>query len=82
MSETSCQKPDVRNQTTSAGNELTVSNGEESDSEETSGHDSDDLTARSLFAGKNGHVWLAMCLPPSKTRARNFRHPNEDQLVL
>ena len=54
----------VRNQTTSADDELTVSSGEESDSEHSSEHDSNDLTARSLFAGKNGRVRFATCLPP------------------
>ena len=49
----------VRNQTTSADDELTVGSGEESDSKDSSEHDSDDLTARSSFAGKNGRV----CLP-------------------
>ena len=72
----------VRNQTTSADDELTVGSGEESDSEDSSEHDSDDLTARSLFAGKNDRVWFATCPPPSRTRPRNFRHTNEDQLVL
>ena len=42
----------VRNQTASADDELTVGSGEESDSEDFSEHDSNDLTARSLFAGK------------------------------
>ena len=42
----------VRNQTTSADNELTVGSEEESDSEDFFEHDSNDLTARSLFAGK------------------------------
>ena len=42
----------VRNQTTSADDELTVGSEEESDSEDFSEHDSNDLTARSLFAGK------------------------------
>ena len=72
----------VRNHTTSADDELTVGSGEKSDSEDSSEHDSDDLAARSLFAGKNGRVWFATCLPPSRTYARNLRHPNEDQLVL
>ena len=72
----------VRNQTTSADDELTVSSGEESDSEDSSEHDSNDLTARSLLAGINGRVWFSTCLPPSRTRARNLRHPNEDQLEL
>ena len=49
----------VINQTTSADDELTVGSGEESDSEDSSEHDSDDLTARNSFAGKNGRV----CLP-------------------
>ena len=72
----------VRNQTTSAYDELTVGSGEESDSEDSSEHDSDDLTARSLFAGKNGLVWFTTCPPPSRTRARSLGHTNEDQLVL
>ena len=72
----------VRNQTTSADDELTVSSGKESDSEDSSEHDSDDLTARSSFAGKNGRVWFTTCPPPSRTRAHNLRHTNEDQLVL
>ena len=72
----------VKNQTTSADDELTVGSGEESDSEDSSEHDSDDLTGRSLFAGKNGRVWFATCPPQSRTRARNLRHTNEDQLVL
>ena len=72
----------VKNQTTSADDELTVSSGEESDSKDSSEHDSNDLMARSLFAGKNGRVWFATCLPPSRTCARNLRHTNEDQLVL
>ena len=42
----------VRNQTTSADDELTVGSEEESDSEDFSEHDSNDLTARSLFARK------------------------------
>ena len=42
----------VRNQTTSADDELIVGSKEESDSEDFSEHDSNDLTARSLFAGK------------------------------
>ena len=62
----------VRNQTTSADNELTVGSGEESDSEDSSEHDSDDLTARSSFAGKNGRVRFTTCPPPSKTHARNL----------
>ena len=49
----------VRNQTTSAVDELTVGSEEESDSKDSSEHDNDDLTARSSFAGKNGRV----CLP-------------------
>ena len=53
----------VRNQTTSADDELTVGSGEESNSEDSSEHDSDDLTARSLFAGKNDRVWFATCPP-------------------
>ena len=72
----------VRNQTTSAGDELTVGSGEESDSEDSSEHDRDDLTARSLFAGKNDRVWFDTYTPPSRTRPRNRRHTNEDQLVL
>ena len=72
----------VRNQTTDADNELTVGSGEESDSKDSSEHDNDDLTARSSFAGKNGHVWFTMCPPPSRTSAHNLRHTNEDQLVL
>ena len=72
----------VKNQTTSADDKLTVGSGEESDSEDSSEHDSDDLTARSLLAGKNGRVWFATCPPQSRTRARNLRHTNEDQLVL
>ena len=43
----------VRNHTTSADDKLTVGSGEESDSKDSSEHDSDDLTVRSLFAGKN-----------------------------
>ena len=42
----------VRNQT-SADDELTIGSGKESDSEDSSEPDSDDLTTRSLFAGKN-----------------------------
>ena len=61
-----------RNQTTSADDELTVGSGEESDSEDSSEHDSDDLTARSSFAGKNGRVRFTTCPPPSKTSARNL----------
>ena len=72
----------VRNQTTSADDELTVGSGEESDSEDFSEHDSNDLTARSLFTGQNGRVRFATCPPPSRTRARNLRHTNKDQLVL
>ena len=72
----------VRNQTTNADNKLTVGSGEESDSEDSSEHDNDDHTARSSFAGKNGRVWFTTCPPPSKTRARDRRHTNEDQLVL
>ena len=72
----------VRNQTTSADDKFTVGSGEESNSEDSSEHDSDDLTARSSFAGKNGRVWFTTCPPPSRTHARNLRHTNEDQLVL
>ena len=54
----------VRNQTTSADNELTVSSGEESESEDSSEHDGDDLTVRSSFARKNGRVWFTTCPPP------------------
>ena len=53
----------VRNQTTSADDELTVGSGKENDSEDSSKHDSDDLTARSSFAGKNGRVWFTTCPP-------------------
>ena len=48
----------VRNQTTCADDKLSVGSGEESDSEDSSEHDSDDITARSSFAGKNGRVWF------------------------
>ena len=72
----------VRNQTTNADNELTVSSGEESNSENSSEHDNDDHTARSSFAEKNDRVWFTACPPPSRTRARNLTHTNEDQLVL
>ena len=58
----------VRNQTTSADDELSVGSGEKSDSEDSSEHDSDDLTARSSFAGKNGRLWFTMCPPSSRTR--------------
>ena len=61
---------------------LTVGSGEESDSEDSSEHDSDDLTARSSFVGNNGRVWFTTCPPPSRTRAHNLGHTNEDQLVL
>ena len=43
----------VKNQITSADDELTVGSGEKSDSEDFSKHDSDDLAARISFAGKN-----------------------------
>ena len=43
----------VRNQTTSADDEVTVGSGKESDRDDSSEHDNDHLTARSLFAGKN-----------------------------
>ena len=46
----------ARNQTTSAVDELTVGSGEESDGKDSPEHDSDNLKARSLFAGKNGPV--------------------------
>ena len=72
----------VKNQTLSADDELTVGSGEESDSEDSSEYESDDLAATSLFAGQNGRVWFATCPPPSRTRARNLIHTNEDQLVL
>ena len=72
----------VKNQTTSTDDEVTVSSGEEDDSENSSEHDSDDFTARSSFAGKNGRVWFTTCPPPSRTQACNLRHTNEDQLVL
>ena len=42
----------VSNQTTSVDDELTVSSGKESDSEDSSEHDSNNLTARSLFTEK------------------------------
>ena len=71
----------VRNQTTSADDELTVGSGKESDSEDSSDHNSDDLTARSLFAGKNPGV-VCHLSPLSRIRARNLRHTNKDQLVL
>ena len=45
-----------KNQTTSADDKLTLGSGEESDSEDSSEHDSNDLTARSLFAEK-----MAVC---------------------
>ena len=48
----------VRNQTTRADDELTVGSGEESDSKDSSEHDSDDFTVRSSFAGENGRVWF------------------------
>ena len=72
----------IRNQTTSTDDDVTVSSGEEGDSEDSSEHDSDDLTARSSFAEKNGRVWFTTCPPPSRTHACNLRHTNEDQLVL
>ena len=45
-----------KNQTTSADDKLTLGSGEESDSEDSSEDDSNDLTARSLFAEK-----MAVC---------------------
>ena len=68
----------VINQTTSADDELTVGSEEESDSEDSSEHDSDDLTARSLFTGKKWPLVFTTCLLPSRTRARSLRHTNED----
>ena len=72
----------VRNQTTSTDDEVTVGSGEEGDSEDSSEHDSDDLTARSSFVGKNGRVRFTTCPLPSRTHACNLRHTNEDQLGL
>ena len=40
------------------------------------------LRPEACLQEKNGRVWFATCLPPSRTRACNLRHPNEDQLVL
>ena len=67
----------VSNQTTSADNQLTVSSGEECDSENFSEHDSDDLTARSLFIGKNDGAWFTTCPSSSRIRACNPRHTEE-----
>ena len=53
----------VKNQTPSEDHELTVDSEEESDSEDFSIHDSNDLAARSLFAGQNGRVWFTTCPP-------------------
>ena len=72
----------VSNEITIADNELTVSSCKESDSEDSSKHDSDDLTARSSFTGKNGRMWFTTCPTPSRTCACNLGHTNECQLGL
>ena len=77
-----CDDASSRNQTTSADDELTVSSGEESDSEDSSEYNSHDLKAKSSFAGKNGRVWFTTCSPPLRTHACNLRHTNKDQLGL
>ena len=59
----------VRNHTTSADDELTVGSGEKSDSEDYSEHDSDDLAARSLFAGK-----MAVCGLPRVSHHQEHMH--------
>ena len=62
----------VRNQTTSADDELTVGSGEESDSEDSSEHDSDDLRARSSFAEK-----MTLC-----GLLRDPHHQEHDHVIL
>ena len=59
----------VRNQTTSADDELTVRSGKDSDSEDSSEHDNDDLTARSTFAGK-----MAVCGLPRVPHHQEHMH--------
>ena len=78
----------VRNQITHADNELAVHSGEDSDSEDSSEHDSDDLTARSMFAGKMVVCGLP-CIPhhqehmhvisdtPTKTNWCCKKHPKQ-----
>ena len=51
----------VKNQSKSADDQLTVGSGKESDSGDSSEHDSDDFTARTSFAGKNGRVQFTTC---------------------
>ena len=55
---------------------------EASNSEYSSEHGSNDLTARSSFTEKNGLVLFTMCPTSSRARACNLRHTNEGQSLL